>query len=44
VLSTECILCQACIAVCPEQTLGLAFGVDRGGKEVLRARVPEHNR
>jgi len=36
VLSTECILCQACISVCPEQALELSFGLDLGGKERLR--------
>lgn len=36
VLSTECILCQACIHVCPEQALELSFGLDLGGKERLR--------
>jgi ferredoxin-type protein NapH len=38
VLSTECILCQACIDVCPEQALALSFSLDRGGKEFLRGR------
>ena len=38
VLSTECILCQACIHVCPEQALALSFGLDRGGIELLRGR------
>lgn len=38
VLSTECILCQACISVCPEQALTLSLGFDRGGKELLRER------
>jgi ferredoxin len=38
VLSTECILCQACIDVCPEQALALSFGLDRGGKEFLGGR------
>lgn len=37
VLSTECILCQACISVCPEQALTLSFGFDQGGRDVLRA-------
>jgi polyferredoxin len=39
VLSTECILCQACISVCPSQALELSFGRDLGGKELLRART-----
>ncbi len=38
VLSTECILCQACISVCSEQALSLSFGLDRGGAELLRVR------
>jgi polyferredoxin len=38
VLSSECILCQACISVCPEQALALSFGFDSGGTELLRAR------
>jgi polyferredoxin len=38
VLSTECILCQACLSVCPEQALTLSFGLDRGGVELLRER------
>ena len=40
VLSTECILCQACISVCPEQALELSFGLDLGGKECLREIKP----
>jgi polyferredoxin len=40
VLSTECILCQACISVCPEQALELSFGFDLGGKERLRETKP----
>jgi len=39
VLSTECILCQACISVCPSQALQLSFGRDLGGKELLRERT-----
>jgi polyferredoxin len=38
VLSTECILCQACIDVCPEQALALTFGIDRGGQDFLCER------
>jgi polyferredoxin len=38
VLSTECILCQACIDVCPEQALGLSFGLDLGRQDLLRER------
>ncbi|HEX5691979.1 MAG TPA: 4Fe-4S binding protein [Roseiflexaceae bacterium] len=35
VLSSECILCQACISVCPEQALSLSFGLDAGGPDLL---------
>jgi polyferredoxin len=38
VLSTECILCQACIDVCPEQALALSFGFDAAEKELLHGR------
>lgn len=38
VLSTECILCQACIDVCSEQALALSFGFERGGDERLHVR------
>ncbi|MEN9936715.1 MAG: putative electron transport protein YccM [Chloroflexota bacterium] len=38
VLSSECILCQACINVCPDGSLALSFGVDPPGRlELLRA-------
>lgn len=36
VLSTECSLCQTCITVCSRDALKLSFGVDMGGKELLR--------
>jgi polyferredoxin len=36
VLSTECIFCLTCTTVCPEKILDIAFGVDLGGKELLR--------
>jgi ferredoxin len=39
VLSSECILCQACISVCPEQALTLSFGFDAGTQELLRVRA-----
>jgi ferredoxin len=42
VLSTECILCQACISVCPSQALQLSFGRDLGGKELLQAGAAAH--
>jgi ferredoxin-type protein NapH len=38
VLATECILCQHCIAVCPPNTLGLSFGFDLGGEDLLEER------
>jgi polyferredoxin len=38
VLSSECVLCQACIAVCPEQALTLSFGLEGRGPELLRER------
>ncbi len=38
VLSTECIICQTCITVCPRETLRLGFGFDLGGKELLVER------
>jgi ferredoxin-type protein NapH len=38
VLSTECILCQTCVTVCPKGTLKLSFGFDLGGKELLKER------
>jgi polyferredoxin len=38
VLSTECNLCQTCITVCPREALSLSFGLDVGGRELLRQR------
>jgi polyferredoxin len=38
VLSTECSLCQTCITVCAQDALRLSFGLDRGGRELLRER------
>jgi polyferredoxin len=38
VLSTECILCQTCVSVCPSQTLKVSLGLDMGGKELLVER------
>ena len=38
VLSTECSLCQTCITVCGKDALSLSFGLDVGGKELLRER------
>lgn len=42
VLSTECSLCQTCISVCPQDALKLSFGIDLGGKDLLRQRTPTH--
>lgn len=36
VLSTECVLCQTCITACTRNALKLSFGLDVGGKELLR--------
>lgn len=41
VLSTECVLCQTCITACTRNALKLSFGLDLGGKELLRERAPE---
>jgi ferredoxin-type protein NapH len=38
VTATECILCQACVDVCPEGALALSFGLDKGGPDLLRER------
>jgi ferredoxin-type protein NapH len=39
VLSTECIVCQQCVAVCPPNTLRLSVGLDLGGLDLLQDRV-----
>ncbi len=39
VLSTECILCQACLDVCPDNVLTLSFGRDQTVTERLRGRA-----
>lgn len=39
VLASECILCQACISVCPDQALSLSLGVERGGADLLYERA-----
>lgn len=36
VLSTECSLCQTCITVCSPDALKLSFGLDLGGRDLLR--------
>ena len=38
VLLTECIFCQNCMAVCPNQALTYSFALDAGGKEFLQRR------
>ncbi len=43
VLSTECSLCQTCITVCPRDALKLSFGLDAGGKDLLREREAPHS-
>lgn len=40
VLSTECSLCQTCITVCAPEALKLSFGLDLGGRDLLRERIP----
>jgi formate hydrogenlyase subunit 6/NADH:ubiquinone oxidoreductase subunit I len=39
VLSTECIFCQTCTTVCPENILAATFKPDLGGKEILRRKT-----
>jgi ferredoxin-type protein NapH len=41
VLSTECSLCQTCITVCAPNALQLSFGLDLGGRDLLRERGRE---
>lgn len=38
VLSSDCILCQSCLNVCPEGGLSLSLGVETRGLELLRER------
>jgi ferredoxin-type protein NapH len=40
VLSTECSLCQTCVTVCAPDALKLSFGLDLGGRDLLRQRNP----
>lgn len=44
VLSTECSLCQTCITVCAPEALKLSFGLDMGGKELLRELSIQHDK
>jgi polyferredoxin len=39
VLSTECIFCQTCVSVCPTQALATSWGMDAGGRELLRLKA-----
>lgn len=39
VLSTECIQCQACVCVCPPNTLRLSVGFDVGGLDLLQEQA-----
>ncbi len=41
VMSTECILCQQCVAICPPNTLRLSVGAGLSGSEWLEER-PTH--
>jgi polyferredoxin len=38
VLSSDCILCQSCLNVCPEGGLSLSLGVEAHGVELIRGR------
>ncbi len=38
ILSTECILCQTCVRICPRQALKATFKIDPGFKEYIRFR------
>ena len=40
VLSTECILCLTCTAVCPEGVLGVTLGPSLSTADYLRVRKP----
>jgi polyferredoxin len=42
VLSTECILCQQCVAICPPNTLRLSVGAGLGGLKWLEERPAWH--
>jgi len=43
VLSTECILCQTCVSVCPTGALAVSWGLDAGGRERLEWRPQTPN-
>jgi polyferredoxin len=38
IFSTECVLCQTCMTVCPQKALSITFKCDMGGKDLLRRR------
>jgi polyferredoxin len=38
ITSSECILCQTCTNVCPQQVLNASFGLDIGVKDNLRCK------
>ena len=38
VLSTECILCETCVHICPTEALYVSSKRDLGGKEHIRER------
>jgi len=42
--STECSLCQTCITVCARDALKLSFGLDAGGKDLLRQQEKQTDR
>ena len=44
VLTTECIMCETCVTVCPQQTLRISFGLDLGGEDMLVYRDGETRR
>ncbi|UCH25525.1 MAG: 4Fe-4S binding protein [Trueperaceae bacterium] len=39
VLSTECILCQYCVSICPPNTLTLSFGLDVSRSDRIEVRA-----
>jgi len=38
VLSTECIICQTCTTVCPQNAISMTCKFDMGGKEIIRRK------
>ncbi len=39
VLSTECIACQQCVNICPEEAISYSKGFDAGGKEYISFKI-----